>query len=161
MIYPFINSHNPEWQPLMVAFSEYVKKIYDIEFEFKSGGIELIVDSTLHEANYILDISDGVKICASDYEGVAWALSTVLQIMSFENNQFLLPVLNIEDGPDKDYRGLMIDLGRQFHPFRTILNYVDICFFYKIKYLHLHFIDNEFMKNIALLKSKLGKVIGR
>ena len=37
----------------------------------------------------------------------------------------------------------MVDLARKWHPFEALLYYVDLCFLYKIKYLHLHFIDSQ------------------
>ena len=50
-------------------------------------------------------------------------------------------MVHIEDYPDKDYRSLMVDLGRQWHPARTLYKYIDVCYMYKVKYLHLHFCD--------------------
>ena len=49
----------------------------------------------------------------------------------------------ITDHPDKDYRSLMVDLAREWHPASTVLQYIDLCFILKVKYLHLHFLDNE------------------
>lgn len=40
-----------------------------------------------------------------------------------------IEIARIEDYPDKEYRGLMVDLAREWHPFYTLLNYVDLCFF--------------------------------
>jgi hexosaminidase len=37
----------------------------------------------------------------------------------------------------------MVDLARQWHPFNTLYFYVDLCALYKIKYLHLHFVDTQ------------------
>ncbi len=37
----------------------------------------------------------------------------------------------------------MIDLVREWHSARTIYKYIDVCFMLKIRYLHLHFIDDQ------------------
>ena len=42
---------------------------------------------------------------------------------------------------DVNYRGLMVDLGREFHPFSCLLRYLDLCYFYKINKFHLHLTD--------------------
>ena len=37
----------------------------------------------------------------------------------------------------------MVDLARQWHPFEELFAYVDLCWLYKIKFLHLHFVDTQ------------------
>ena len=37
----------------------------------------------------------------------------------------------------------MVDLAREWHPAKTIFKYIDVCFMLKIRYLHLHFIDDQ------------------
>lgn len=137
---PRIQCEIEQWKPLASAFIESVQKIYDITLTEGTGGIQVILDENIGQESYVLDTLEEVKILASDYQGCAYALATVLQLM---NANLEIEEARIEDKPDKDYRGLMIDLARKWHPFRTLLHYVDLCFFYKIKYLHLHFMDSE------------------
>ena len=37
----------------------------------------------------------------------------------------------------------MVDLARKWHGFSTLLEYVDLCYICKIRFLHLHFIDTQ------------------
>ena len=54
-----------------------------------------------------------------------------------------LPVCEIQDTPDCSWRGMMVDLARDFHKLPVLYDYVDLCRFYKIRYLHLHFTDDQ------------------
>ena len=137
---PFIQSAVAEWQPLLATFCACTEKIYGIPYTEGAGGIEITWDDSLERESYVIDIDESVQIFAADYQGCAYALATVLQLMN-EKNEF--EKARMEDKPDKDYRGLMVDLAREWHPFHNVLHFVDVCFFYKVKYLHLHFMDDE------------------
>ncbi len=43
------------------------------------------------------------------------------------------PRREIDDAPGCSWRGLMVDLARDFHEFPVLLEYVDLCRFYKIR----------------------------
>ena len=137
---PLIYSVKAEWQPLVKIFRVCAEKIYGILYTEGDGGIEIIQDDSLTPESYVVDIDEKVQILAADYQGCAYALATLLQLLNEENQ---LEKVRIEDWPDKDYRGLMVDLAREWHPFHTVLHYVDVCFFYKVKYLHLHLMDDQ------------------
>ncbi len=141
-----IYSDNSDWLKYAEVFCGYCEKMYDSKPKICSGGVELIEDKSISNSGYVIDTSDGIKLCAACDEGICYALSTLIQIVEEDRQtgEFLIPDMHIEDEPDKDYRGFMVDLARCFHPFETVLSYLDICFMYKIKYVHLHFIDNEF-----------------
>ena len=130
------------WKKNCETFAEMFYRANGAQLEFAQGGIELIKDASLEAGSYVLDVKDVVRAYAADDEGILYALASLLQLGEYKNDQIELPVLHIEDYADKGYRSLMVDLGREWHPFDKLLKFVDICFFYKIKHLHLHFIDN-------------------
>ena len=131
------------WKKHIAAFSDAVFAAYGARPTEKSGGVELIFDASLSKNAYRIDTSAAICVYASDSEGASYGLATVLQAVFVLPEGFCMKSVLIEDAPDKDYRALMVDLGRQWHPFSKLLKYVDVCFFYKIKYLHLHFADTE------------------
>lgn len=137
---PQIISEYSEWDLLANTFCECVIKIFGAEFTSGSKGVRLFYDADVKNEAYVLDVDEDVKIYASSYQGCAYALATVLQLL---DNNLDIEKVRIEDEPDKDYRCLMIDVAREWHPFSTLLHYVDLCFFYKIKYLHVHFMDDQ------------------
>ena len=142
---PFIRCEKKEWRELIVIFCECAKKIQNIPFSEGTGGVELCFDASLKEESYLLEIytsskENGVRVSASDYRGAAHGLASVLQLL---DREYCIDECKIEDWPDKAYRGLMVDVARQWHPFRQLLHYVDLCFYFKVKYLHLHFMDDQ------------------
>lgn len=127
------------------AFASLVEKIYNVNLAFGGDGIRLNSDPTLSGEEYRIFVTkEGANVYAGNEEGISRALATLLQICEAKSDfEIYLPICEIEDKPDCEYRTLMVDLARKWHPFETLLGYVDLCYLYKIKYLHLHFIDTQ------------------
>ena len=133
------------------GFSEYTKTFCDTiakicrkdVFSIGEGGVILRLNAALKKSSYVLDtLGDQAILEASDSEGILYALSTLVSILAFEEGLEVCRV-HIEDAPDKNYRTLMVDLGREWKPAHLVYRYIDICFMMKIKYLHLHFMDDQ------------------
>lgn len=135
-------AHTP-WLEECDLFSGYFRKIHGITPVREPGGLELIMDPSVPANAYVLDSAEGIRLFASDEEGLRYGLASVLQLATVEKGLVTFPNIRVEDHPDKDYRGLMVDLARCWHPLDKVLKFIDICFFYKVKYLHLHFVDNQ------------------
>lgn len=97
----------------------------------------------MKKGSYTIYAEESVKVFACDDEGILYALSSILQLVNTINGELSVQRFKIADYPEKSYRAVMVDLGRQWHPFDKLLKYVDMCFLYKIKYLHLHFMDDQ------------------
>lgn len=123
------------------VFADAFRTIQAATLSREPGGIELSLDLSLTPGSYAVDVGDTIRAFAPDTEGALYALATLLQLIHYENGTLRIPQVHIQDYADKAYRSLMVDLSRQWHPFPKLLKFVDICFFFKIKYLHLHFID--------------------
>ncbi len=91
---------------------------------------------------YRIMISDPVRISASDEEGAYYASVTLDNIKRNAGGE---PVENaiVEDWPDLQYRGLMLDVSRNFTKKDDILKILDVMAHYKANYFHLHFGDDE------------------
>lgn len=131
------------WEKYCDTFADIFFSLHEVKPEFVSGGIELIKDNNLAADSYTIDSGRSIRVCASDKEGVLYGLASLIQLIEFKNGRLEIPELHIEDYPDKEYRAFMVDLGREWHPFTKLLKYVDLCFLYKIKYFHLHFVDSR------------------
>lgn len=138
-----IYTEKEEWKGLLKGFCESAEKIFGIGFAEAPGGILLVFDKAVENEAYVIGIDKQVTVSASDIHGAAYGLATVLQLMEADGEKISAPAVKISDKPDKEYRGLMVDLARKWHPFSSVLHYVDLCYFYKIKYLHLHFMDDQ------------------
>lgn len=123
------------------VFADSFRFLYDTELAWEKGGIELEFDPSLAPGAYRVDSTEAIRVWAADTEGILYGLATLLQLVDLSVGKLKMQALTMEDWADKDYRSLMVDLSRQWHPFTKLLKFVDLCFFFKVKYLHLHFID--------------------
>ena len=68
---------------------------------------------------------------------------TLLQAADADHGKVIIPRMKITDQPYASYRGLMVDLARQWHPIDAVKQAVVLCQWYKIGYLQLHFTDDQ------------------
>lgn len=148
-IKPAIFSHNSQWEKHLAFFKEMFYNSHEVELSDERGGIELFLDESLPKGHYVIDSTEEIKVFASCSDGILYGLSSLVQLIDY-SSETRVQSLRIEDYPEKDYRAIMIDLGRQWHPFSKLLKYVDLCFLYKIRYLNIHFADT----NLYTLPSK-------
>ena len=132
-----------EWQEYVGTLSDAFKKLYRIPLSKSDGGIVLTKDTSVPRGGYRLDTREGVLLYAADSDGILYAMATLIQAAEVKDGMITVERVVIEDCADKEYRSLMVDLAREWHPASTVLQYIDLCFMLKIKHLHLHFIDNE------------------
>ncbi|WP_428627800.1 family 20 glycosylhydrolase [Sphingopyxis sp.] len=91
---------------------------------------------------YVLDVkASGIAITAHDAAGASHALRSLAQQAAFENGR--MKPLWVEDAPEYRFRGLHIDLGRNFHGRDQILKLIEAMAAYKLNKLHLHLADDE------------------
>ena len=81
-----------------------------------------------------------IKITGTGNAGVFYGVQTLLSLM---NDQGLVPEVSILDSPRFSYRGLMVDVARNFHPKQEILKLLDVMAMYKMNKFHFHLSDNE------------------
>lgn len=133
-----------EWTCAAERFQADLQKIHAVSLVSGKKGIVLRRDSFLTKEGYrILADEDCVALSAATLEGLNHGLATILQMLEKTENGFRFPQGLIEEEAGCPYRGLMIDLGRFWHPLSRLLDYVDMCHFYKISMLHLHFAEGE------------------
>jgi hexosaminidase len=91
---------------------------------------------------YRLTARDGaIDIEAADFGGAVHALESLAQQARFDRGS--LRPLRIEDSPRAPFRGLHIDLARNFHSKAEVLKLVEQMGRYKLNKLHLHLGDDE------------------
>lgn len=136
-----------EFKTAAEVFTEYAAAL-GIRFTFqKEGAFRIARDPALSPGSYRLEAGNGrVTVSASDSTGANYAFATLLQMMKTEageSGNVFLADCDMIDAPDCSYRGMMVDLARNWHDFSYLLDYVDLCYFYKISVLHLHFTDDQ------------------
>lgn len=101
-------------------------------------------DDGLAPEEYRLAVSrNRIAVSAADEKGIAWAGVTLEQLLGSLRPGDPLPEMTLADRPDQAYRGIMIDVARQPHPIGVIRDVVQLCRWYKLGYLHIHFTDSQ------------------
>ena len=138
----FVSTEHAEWSVYTKTLSDAFQKLFAQPLS-EGNGIKLCYDPTIPKKHYKLDSVNGIVLSASDSEGLLYAMATLIQAIQKKDDCLTLEKAIIEDYPDKDYRTLMVDLAREWHPVHSVHKYIDLCFILKINYLHLHFIDDQ------------------
>ncbi|KAL8594715.1 hypothetical protein ACOMHN_051661 [Nucella lapillus] len=84
--------------------------------------------------------ADLIEIQASHPPGAFYAAMSLLNLKDEEDK---VPQAVIRDAPRYEYRGLMLDVARNFHPVADVLRLLDLMAQYKLNKLHLHLTDDE------------------
>lgn len=100
------------------------------------------------EEAYRLEISSGgVTITGSDAAGVFYGIQSLRALIPLEawrdRSAFSLPVITVEDAPRFGFRGLHMDVSRNFQTKETILRTLDLLSFYKINRFLLYTTEDE------------------
>lgn len=102
----------------------------------------LIIDTSLANEAYSLDITpQSIIITASSNTGSFYGLMSIAGLVSLDN--LVVPSLKINDAPHFEFRGLHLDVARNFRSKAFILNTLSQMAVYKLNKLHLHLADDE------------------
>lgn len=123
-------------------------------FSGESHAIDLITDgsnSGQHAAeSYSLEIkaNGNISIAGSEGAGIFYGIQSFIALMPpamflNPNPAFSLEVLKINDSPRFSYRGVHVDVARNFQTKKTLLKLIDILSFYKINTLHFSLTNDE------------------
>ena len=114
-------------------------------------GLRLLIgpikDQTSAEAyELVVDPLTGVTLTGNSARGVVLGLQSLRELLPLQSTPaqgVTLPAWAITDAPRFEYRGLMLDVARNFHPKATVLRLLDLMARYKLNKLHLHLADDE------------------
>lgn len=138
-----VNCDLSEWQEYAKTLTGALEKIHRLSPKSSENAIRLVKETDIPVGSYRIDTRNGVILSASDDDGILYAIASFIQAAEKSGDEISVERALIEDRADKEYRSLMVDLAREWHPAYTVMQYIDLCFMLKIKHLHLHFIDNE------------------
>jgi hexosaminidase len=113
------------------------------EQERRKAHLRLVVDPRLADEAYRLEIGEVVSVTGGSYRAVAMGSVTLLQALQRQGEGTILAAGQVEDYPLASYRGLVVDVARQWHDIALLEQLVQLCRWYKINYLQLHLTDDE------------------
>lgn len=114
------------------------------QFMSIESGVPLqgIIDTSMAANSYNLNVgTDGISINASDQSMMFYASQTLLSLVQPGSGS--IPIVNISDSPRFAYRGMHVDVARNFHSVESIKRLMDQMAAYKLNRLHLHLSDDE------------------
>lgn len=105
--------------------------------------IELKKSAALAGEAYEMSVDNGsIVITAGTEIGAMNGVKTLVAALDHSTaNQ--LENAKISDAPDFGYRGLMLDIARNFTSFENMKRVIDLLAYYKLNTLHFHFTDDE------------------
>ena len=117
----------------------------------KSNAINFIYNNQLAEEAYQLKVgTNKIDIEAKTGKGAFYALQSLFQLMPPQvfntipsNQAATASACSIEDAPRFNYRGLMLDAGRNFFPVAFIKRYIDLMAVYKLNTFHWHLTEDQ------------------
>ena len=122
--------------------------IVNIDFDNTNEIISRItvdLDESINAESYQLSVSDGgISISSADRAGALYALQSLKQIFlisKLENTP--LKFIEINDSPKFSYRGMLLDISRNFYGPDKIKQIIDYLSFFKINYLDFRLTDDE------------------
>ncbi|WP_184544699.1 family 20 glycosylhydrolase [Mucilaginibacter sp. FT3.2] len=98
-------------------------------------------DTLAQNAYRLLVEPKRIIITAHQPAAILNAIATLRQIAYTRKNGDQIPAVWIEDRPAFGYRGLMLDVSRNFFPIPFLKKYIDIMSLYKLNTFHWHLTD--------------------
>ncbi len=149
---------DPAFEGEAEILAGYLKDLFTGQINIKSSkdagfnnGIFLMKlpdDSMAREAYGLQVREDGITLQASQSTGMFYALQSLRQMIQpsdYAKRDDKLSISNarIKDAPRFGYRGLHLDVARNFHSKETVLKILDLMAMYKLNVFHFHLTDDE------------------
>ena len=97
---------------------------------------------SLGTEGYVLTISpQKIYIGAQTVAGTLKGIFTLLQLQQLQPDMQAIPCAAITDRPRFSYRGMHLDVSRNFYPVSFIKKYIDLMALYKFNTFHWHLTD--------------------
>ncbi len=107
--------------------------------------IELKIDNTINKAEgYRLTAKkEKIKITGKDPAGVFYGIQTMLELIEKKEDNWTVPAYNITDHPAYGYRGMHLDVSRNFQSKETVLRLLDLMAYYKLNKFLFYLTEDE------------------
>ena len=117
----------------------------------KDADITLAIRKLEERANDVYRLrvdSESIAILASGTSGIFYGIQSLLQYISFAKqettgDQIALKGIEVSDQARFDYRGMHIDVSRNFHRLTSIKSLIDQMATLKLNHLQMHVTDDE------------------
>jgi len=119
---------------------------------------ESFADDMAVSGAYRISITeDGIGVSAYDERGLFYGLTTLVELSNYGK----LPVGEVIDAPRFEYRGIMLDVARNFHSKQYVMDLIDEMSRSKLNKLALHLTDDEGWRIEIPAIPELARIGGR
>ncbi|MBT31306.1 MAG: beta-N-acetylglucosaminidase [Thalassobius sp.] len=116
-----------------------------------AGNIKLLLDEQIDNAEgYRLSVKyDEVVIAGKTNAGVFYGIQSLRQLLPAEIEatnsiaELTIPAVEISDSPRYKYRGMHLDVGRNFFPAESVKDYIDLIAMHKMNTFHWHLTEDQ------------------
>ena len=131
---------------------QLINSVFDgiVNIDFYNTGevtnrITIDLDESINTESYQLSISDeGIFISSADRAGALYALQSLKQIFLISKLEDTpMKFIEVNDSPKFSYRGMLLDISRNFYGPEKIKQIIDYLSFFKINYLDFRLTDDE------------------
>lgn len=113
------------------------------------------------DEGYTLHLVDGVAhLAAATATGIFRGLTTVVQLAQVGTGGVWLPGGQLRDAPLLAWRGLSLDVARDFRTVAEVEAVIDLLALYKLNVLHLHLTDNQAWRLVSAAYPQLTAASG-
>lgn len=133
-------------------FNEYLKKYYGFKLNIakKGAGNNSIIlslqhmDSSVTGAYTLAVNNNGISITGNDEAGTFYGIQTLIQLLPVQKMSSLdIPYISVKDYPRFQYRGMHLDVGRNFFPADYMKKYIDYLALHKYNTFHWHLTEDQ------------------
>ncbi|MGY4877924.1 beta-N-acetylhexosaminidase [Vreelandella aquamarina] len=106
-----------------------------------AAGAEALDETLARKGGYRLELeTSGADILAFDATGAFYAVQSLIAATDSDGH---VPAMQVDDAPRYDYRGVMLDVARNFKDKAAVLRLLDQMAAYKLNRFHFHLTDDE------------------
>ncbi|MEM6698751.1 MAG: family 20 glycosylhydrolase, partial [Bacteroidota bacterium] len=152
----FVIQHSADLEKEAKHLKEKLKELTDLDLNLTASSdnlsktILLQQKSVNQSESYELEIngSSGIRIFGEDQAGVFYGIQSLLALLPTDallknSTDISLAEMTITDAPRFPYRGMHLDVARNFQEVDAVKKLIDAMAFYKMNKLHLHLTEDE------------------
>jgi hexosaminidase len=137
-----VNFGNVKKEDVSAAFTRLARLGINNNAQGKPISLSIVENKNKMIGSYQLAITQsGINVIGVDGAGVFNGLQSLSSLITLGVTQ--VPLLTVNDEPHYEFRGLLIDVARNFHNKYFILAILEQMGAYKLNKLHLHLGDDE------------------
>ena len=113
------------------------------QIHLKIGSVNIGGVKSNHVESYSLQVDAGAQSIAITGQSRVGVFNGIQSLLSLNEPDGMIPHVTISDAPRYEYRGMELDVGRNFMPKSEVLKLIDAMAMYKLNKFHFHLTDDE------------------